>query len=161
MIHKLCVVGPGTVFLHSQCHPADHRIGCFRCFLCDLVGIGPELQSHSQNHDKTSKQQCHSAVHQHSLPQEDHSACDQRYNHCDLPCACQYCHTGRKQRHRVCRRFPWMLPPISGKPVPGFPYRSSWNPYKTRQSSPTSEAEIQRQAGSEISKEVSPFRSAR
>ena len=46
---------------------------------------------------------------------------------------------------------PWMLPPISGKPVPGFPYRNSWNPYKTRQSSPTSEAEIQRQAGSEIS----------
>ena len=113
MIHKLSVVGPGTVFLHSQCHPADHRIGCFRCFLCDLVGIGPELQSHSQNHDKTSKQQCHSTVHRHSLPQEDHSACDQRYDHCDLPCACQYCHTGRKQRPQdlpalppgCCRQF--------------------------------------------------------
>ena len=76
MIHKLCVVGPGTVFLHSQCHPADHRIGCFRCFLCDLVGIAqscratPRITTKPPNSNVTRRSTdtlCHKRITAHAI----------------------------------------------------------------------------------------------
>ena len=86
MIHKLCVVGQEPSSFIPSATQLIHRIGCFRCFLCDLVGIGPRAAGPLPE----SRQNLQTAMSRRSTDtlchKEDHSACDQRYDHCDLPC---------------------------------------------------------------------------